>query len=930
MFPIPQTPGNVAVSNIKVYARTRPLLQQEREQGATSIVTLIPSDKKVIVEDKAEKSFKFENVFGEKASQEELYQSAVAPLVRKVLDGQNATVLAYGQTGSGKTYTIGTDPCSTKDDEGILRRAMSSLLNGKVSEGNLPPCQEDAHISISFLEVYNEVIYDLLASSRVPLKTKVEFGGAISAVGLIEKEVTNVADGLHLIEKGCRLRSVASTALNRHSSRSHALIYLIAQNGNTRGCLILVDLAGAEGVGRAQTSGQHLTEGIHINQGLLTLGRVLSSLSNPSHTYVPYRESILTRLLKESLEGSRHTAMIACLNPANCNMHETINTLRYAEQAQNVRMKPQVLSTIKKSGIKRRCEDVTATPGAWKRRVVMSGKKEHNTTVSTPGHKPSARRALPMFNNTFATPSSRMRDITNFMPTSVQKLPPPLPPISQPVCEDDSPSRFLMISDIDDPDTQPPHFSPYIERITNRLEQSMVSHLESIEDRVADRIISRLKNRKGKSSRLVFFIDHEPYSTERCMIWPLSRQKENFIDGGIASFSCYFLQLFRNLYLCTSPSCNACNFDSSGHGFEGCHSLRKNPNKQMNSSTPDKDKNKSSSDSSLDDSFSSVANALLTGRDGKKAFAKLVTQVLKDIHNQTGQQTGVELITQQALKKEDSTLVIKEPIRDISNMPSSNLGDTKNVTSFASNTNIRNLCQNELDSCITEHPITSTAFNQKRHVRRSTRLSTMNSIRTATFKKVSPVFGKGTSSPILFTDKESPSDIQPIPKTKRSSRLSKRLASYAEDGDVDIAPHLLSGEMSFFNDTPCVFIGASPHLKARNSLKRSDLKNTGYSGENTIIFQETNNLPTGCQNHQRKIQEIEDKLSSPLQIDRVPCRRGPVRRSTRLSAIVATQRNFEILKGSSPVTSLCRAHNRTHTVSTMKGIVVILSHGFTY
>ncbi|KAK7077887.1 Chromosome-associated kinesin kif4a [Halocaridina rubra] len=857
MFPIPQTPENVAVSNIKVYARTRPLLQQEKEQGATSIVTLIPSDKKVIVEDKAEKSFKFENVFGEKASQEELYQSAVAPLVRKVLDGQKATVLAYGQTGSGKTYTIGTDPCSTKDDEGILRRAMSALLNGKVSEENLPPGQEDAHISISFLEVYNEVIYDLLANSRVPLKTKVEFGGAISAVGLIEKEVTNVADGLHLIEKGCRLRSVASTALNRHSSRSHALIYLIAQNGNTRGCLILVDLAGAEGVGRAQTSGQHLTEGIHINQGLLTLGRVLSSLSNPSHTYVPYRESILTRLLKESLEGSRHTAMIACLNPANCNMHETINTLRYAEQAQNVRMKPQVLSTIKKSGIKRRCEDVTATPGAWKRRVVMSGKKEHNTTVSTPGHKPSARRALPMFNNTFATPSSRMRDITNFMPTSVQKLPPPLPPISQPVCEDDSPSRFLMISDIDDPDTQPPHFSPYIERITNRLEQSMVSHLESIEDRVADRIISRLKNRKGKSSR-------------------------------------------------------------------------KNPNKQMNSSTPDKDKNKSSSDSSLDDSFSSVANALLTGRDGKKAFAKLVTEVLKDIHNQTGQQTGVELITQQALKEEDSTLVIKEPIRDISNMPSSNLGDTKNVTSFASNTNIRNLCQNELDSCITEHPITSTAFNQKRHVRRSTRLSTMNSISTATFKKVSPVFGKGTSSPILFTDKESPSDIQPIPKTKRSSRLSKRLASYAEDGDVDIAPHLLSGEMSFFNDTPCVFIGASPHLKARNSLKRSDLKNTGYSGENTIIFQETNNLPTGCQNHQRKIQEIEDKLSSPLQIDRVPCRRGPVRRSTRLSAIVATQRNFEILKGSSPVTSLCRAHNRTHTVSTMKGIVVILSHGFTY
>ncbi|XP_064078356.1 kinesin-II 95 kDa subunit-like isoform X2 [Macrobrachium nipponense] len=779
MFSVPQTPvshSNTSGCTVKVYARTRPLLENESHKGAKSILKVLKEEKQMAVGDTSEKLFKFENVFDERSSQEEVYKMAVAPLVSEVAEGHRATVLAYGQTGSGKTYTMGTDPCTAKEDEGILQRAMCELLGTEVMDQNRPPGKQRRCLTLSFLEVYNEVIYDLLTPTRNALNMKAGYGGAVSPVGMVEEEITSVEEGLKLLERGSHHRSVASTALNQHSSRSHALIYITVQNDDRSGCLILVDLAGAESVGRAQTSGQQFTEGIHINRGLLTLGKVLAALSNPAPVYVPYRESVLTRLLKESLSGDTHTAMIACVNPANYNLHETLNTLRYAEQAQYIKTKPQVLSTIKRIGVKRRCEDVTATPGAWKRRTMMSDKKKnHNTTVSTPGHKPS-RKIESKFNSTFTAPSLRLND--SVLNSSL--LPPSLGvPIQQPIFEDDSLRCSSPVSTVENPEMQPPNLSPYLERMTNKLEQSIMGHFESIEDRVADRIISKLKSSKRRKS---------------------SRKSTRKVSGG----------------------------------------------------------NSNSSDSS-DDSMSSVTMALLGGKTGKKFFKKLLSDVLMDAQNQVTEAKELE-----KNKVKEKMLKPRQPLNDVSNIIKSDMKTVENVTLSHLNdgltTGIFNMC---------DQPLTSTTFNSKRHVRKSTRLSTKRSLHNAIFEKMSPLCQESNYSPLLSCSKLDETTCQ-------ESTIVVAMDNY----------------------------GASPELQSK--LPSENLKASCF--EETMLYQEVLNLPSASAiNSKDETFVVKSSFisQSPLQIDRVNKARAPVRRSTRLSALKATQRNYEILTGNSPAASLC-------------------------
>ncbi|XP_068208081.1 kinesin-related protein 8-like [Palaemon carinicauda] len=776
MFSVPQTPishSGTSGGSVRVYARTRPLLESESCKGAKSILKVLKEEKQMSVEDTNEKLFKFENVFDESTPQEDVYRIAVAPLVSKVAEGHNATVLAYGQTGSGKTFTMGTDPSVAKEDEGILQRAMFELLGTEGLDQNRPEKGQRC-LTISFLEVYNEVIYDLLTLTRNPLKTKTGFGGAVSPVGMVEEEVTCVEEGLKLLERGSHNRSVASTALNQHSSRSHALIYVTVQNNGVSGCLILVDLAGAEGVGRAQTSGQQFTEGIHINKGLLTLGKVLSALSNPAPSYVPYRESVLTRLLKESLSGASHTAMIACVNPASYNLHETINTLRYAEQAQNIKTKPQVFSTIKRTGVKRRCEDVTATPGAWKRLTMMSDvKKSHNTTVSTPGHKPP-RRVESKFNNTFATPSLRLNDVginSSFLAPSIGI------PLKQPIFEDDSPSRFSTVSTLENPEPHPPNLSPYMERISTKLEQSIMCHFESIEERVADRIISKLKSTKKSKS---------------------TRKSKSKLSGG----------------------------------------------------------NSNSSDSS-DDSMSFITEALLGGKAGKKFF-KMLGNVLKDTQSQVAE----GLKSEKENKVFEKALNTRQPLCDVSNLMKSDTKTVENITMPHMN--------EELATCniLRDQPLTSTTFNSKRHVRKSTRLSTKRSLHNAIFEKVSPLCQRENYSPLMSFSK------------------------------LD--------ETTYKNNTTVVLNnnGSSPELCSK--LPSESMKATCL--EETMLYQEVLNLPGNSAAPKKDATFVFSASAisqSPLQIDRIT-KRKPARRSMRLSALKATQQNFEILTGTSPTTSLCK------------------------
>ncbi|XP_063606176.1 uncharacterized protein LOC134781088 [Penaeus indicus] len=829
MFLTPATPqvgtGGSSGSNVRVYVRTRPLLSQELENGAENILSVLPSDKQVIVKSSCDKVFKFEDVFDEECPQHEVYRKTVAPLIAKVQEGYNATVFAYGQTGSGKTFTIGTDPCTAKEDEGLLQRAMHTILgDDRVKDENeAPNTSKPGYLSLSFMEVYNETVFDLLAPTRVPLEVKAGKGGGVSAIGMVEEQVHSVEEGLLLLEKGSRLRSVGSTAMNQHSSRSHALIYLNVKCGSHKGCLKLVDLAGAEGVGRAQTSGQSFMEGVAINKGLLTLGKVLAALSNSTTGYVPYRESILTRLLKDCLGGTSHTTMIACVNPASINMYETINTLTYAEQARNIRTRPQVLSTVKRYGVKRRCEDVTATPGAWKRRLMASGKKQdNNTTVSTPGHKVPKRKVVTSLNNTFATPSNNTRDIfsSSLLEASMPPPPPGFPTIKQSIFEDVSPSGFSVIHPIRTSDegkgTSAPSFSPMLKQVTNRLEQSVMTQLESIEDRVADRIIERLtkKTRRGKRK---------------------SRARRR--------------------------------------------------TKKHQSSTPtglESEKSLSESDSSGSNNLGeSIIGAIFNKNDMKSMLQGIVTDALQSTQKDKMQRKSKRFSTAPTSYKENVLPCsdLRKPLGNVTNvyqLSGTTCVKKEDDLSFMSQKLVpQKQDQSDMDidyDLVKQLPITSTAFVDARAVRRSTRLSTRQSIHKSLFPKI-----ENDTSPSFFelSDKS----------TTRS--------------DFDIS----HSTTAVFND------GSSPTLKSREvDMKASDETD---NKENVTLLKEESQLKNDGQ-------RLDITLSSPLQIDKILKKNTNhgVRRSSRFAAIKATQRNFEIYKGQSPLSNMCKS--RRSSVSSRK------------
>jgi WD40 repeat protein len=298
-------------------------------------------------------------------------------LVRACLSGYNATLLAYGQTGAGKSYTMGSASLATEGSQlGILPRAIFNLFDGLSKKTNVR-----AGVRVSFLEIYNEELIDLLdysvtnKASRGPGErqsggiTIREEKDKILLIGLKEEKVGNATEALQALEKGTLRRSTSSTLMNETSSRSHAIFTITveqrpvsqkkaAENGSeevepqeeTAGSYIeskfhLVDLAGSEKIKKTGATGQKMKEGININMGLFTLGNVISALTDDSgrpHVHVPYRDSKLTRILQDSLGGNSQTVMIACVSPASSNYYETVSTLNYASRAQKIKNKPVV------------------------------------------------------------------------------------------------------------------------------------------------------------------------------------------------------------------------------------------------------------------------------------------------------------------------------------------------------------------------------------------------------------------------------------------------------------------------------------------------------------------------------------------------------------------------------------------------------------
>uniref|UniRef100_A0A7M5XFG7 Kinesin motor domain-containing protein n=1 Tax=Clytia hemisphaerica TaxID=252671 RepID=A0A7M5XFG7_9CNID len=336
-------------TNIQVGIRVRPCIKRELESHKKIVMKTNENRIFSTANDKPAISYQFDKVFGEAISTEQIYETLGSPIVEYVVAGFHGTLLAYGQTASGKTHTIMGDP----GDEGIIPRALKDLFH------NIHKCENrEFLIRASYLEIYNEVITDLLKTGNQPeakVQIRTDESGVVYVDNLTEFNITNFEEGLQLVKQGQENRSIGKTLMNERSSRSHVIFRLVIesrewQDPNSTDIdlrpvysaeLNLVDLAGSERVQLTGAQGQRFKESTYINQSLLTLGTVIARLcekTRPDH--VPYRDSKLTRLLQNSLGGNARTAMICCVSPVV--YEETVQTLKFAARAKNVQNKPTV------------------------------------------------------------------------------------------------------------------------------------------------------------------------------------------------------------------------------------------------------------------------------------------------------------------------------------------------------------------------------------------------------------------------------------------------------------------------------------------------------------------------------------------------------------------------------------------------------------
>ncbi|XP_062979790.1 kinesin-like protein KIF13B isoform X2 [Elgaria multicarinata webbii] len=280
------------------------------------------------------------------AGQDVVFKCLGENILQNAFEGYNACIFAYGQTGSGKSYTM----MGTADQPGLIPRLCSTLFERAQKEESE---EQSFKVEVSYMEIYNEKVRDLLdpKGSRQSLKVREHNVYGPYVDGLSKLAVASYKDIESLMSEGNKSRTVAATNMNEESSRSHAVFKIIlthtlydvksGTSGEKVGKLSLVDLAGSERATKTGAAGDRLKEGSNINKSLTTLGLVISALADQAagknkNKFVPYRDSVLTWLLKDSLGGNSKTAMVATVSPAADNYDETLSTLRYADRAKNI------------------------------------------------------------------------------------------------------------------------------------------------------------------------------------------------------------------------------------------------------------------------------------------------------------------------------------------------------------------------------------------------------------------------------------------------------------------------------------------------------------------------------------------------------------------------------------------------------------------
>uniref|UniRef100_A0A1Q3FPE7 Putative kinesin-like protein n=1 Tax=Culex tarsalis TaxID=7177 RepID=A0A1Q3FPE7_CULTA len=346
---------------IKVAVRVRPFNRRELELATENVIEM--NDSQTILkypatldkmERKPPKMFAFDHCFYSTdpvaenfASQEQVFNNIGRDILDNAFQGYNACIFAYGQTGSGKSYTM----MGNQENKGIIPRLCDELF------ASIAAKQTDElnyKVEVSYMEIYNEKVHDLLdpKTSKQSLKVREHNVMGPYVDGLSQLAVTSFMDIDNLMAEGNKSRTVAATNMNSESSRSHAVFTVVLTQtlidtlsgvtGEKVSRVSLVDLAGSERAVKTGAVGERLKEGSNINKSLTTLGLVISKLADQTSgsknkdKFVPYRDSVLTWLLKDNLGGNSKTVMLATLSPAADNYEETLSTLRYADRAKRI------------------------------------------------------------------------------------------------------------------------------------------------------------------------------------------------------------------------------------------------------------------------------------------------------------------------------------------------------------------------------------------------------------------------------------------------------------------------------------------------------------------------------------------------------------------------------------------------------------------
>ncbi|KAI5618808.1 kinesin-like protein KIF6 [Silurus asotus] len=334
---------------IQIFARVKPTKKptavysvDNEEQSGGSLEFVLPRDlADGFVNNKRESyRFRFQKVFDQTAKQEEIFDAIAKPVTDTVLAGYNGTIFAYGQTGSGKTFTI-TGGAERYSDRGIIPRTLSYLYQHFSRDSSMVYTTH-----ISYLEIYNEMGYDLLdprheASNledlpKVTIREDPEQNIHLKNLSL--QPSANEEEALNLLFLGDTNRMIAETPMNQASTRSHCIftIHVCSREPGSatlrRSKLHLVDLAGSERVGKTGVGGQILTEAKYINLSLHYLEQVITALSEKNRSHIPYRNSMMTSVLRDSLGGNCMTTMIAMVSAEKKNVDESISTCRFAQR----------------------------------------------------------------------------------------------------------------------------------------------------------------------------------------------------------------------------------------------------------------------------------------------------------------------------------------------------------------------------------------------------------------------------------------------------------------------------------------------------------------------------------------------------------------------------------------------------------------------